>query len=322
MLIYCFQDSKKPKSKCDVVVDIAVWILGVVALFILGFNCGEIYYHRKVETWKLDHNKVTYQKVQSCYQKYQELHQVAQDLDAKLKSRIALDTAVQKIIFQETDLLQPSTTSTPDQIQHPESVSTISTTTTELPIKASIVNPAPEMLSSDSAIMLQLKKLVSDTQKNIDKFSKTFLANFKEIIRRGVNYKQDESISLDNIKDEIQSAFEKLSSFSENTIKDFESMIISSPWMFSLDGIKEALEEIKKKVAETVYVRLSDSSTADEIVDSLKKSMSQYTMKVENDFEDFLNEARAALDTDYRDDYIITPIDDDNEEINNDWKKK
>merc|ERR1719282_1887155 len=310
------KDSQKPKSKCDVVVDIVVWILGVVALFILGFNCGEIYYHRKVETWKLDYNKVTYQKAQRCYQKYQELHQVAQDLEAKLKSRIALDTAVQKIIFQESDLLPPSTTSTPDQIQHPESVSTIniSTTTTELPIKTPIVNPAPEVLSSDSAIMLQLKKLISDTQKNVDKFSETFLANFKKIIRRGVNHDQDESISLDNIKDEIQSAFEKLSSFSENTIKDFESMIISSQWMFSLDGIKEAVEEVKKKVAETVYVRLSDSSTVDEIVESLKKSMSQYTMKVENDFEDFLNKAKAALDTEYGDDYIITPVDDDNEE--------
>ena len=278
-------------------------------MFILGFNCGEIYYHRKVETWNLDYNKVTYQKAQRCYQKYQELHQVAQDLDAKLKSRIALDIAVQKIIFQETDLLPPSTTSIPDQIQHPEVVST-STTTTELPI----VNPAPEMLSSYSAFMLQFKKLVSDTQKNVDKFSKTFLANFKEIIRRGVNHDQDESISLDNIKDEIQSAFEKLSSFSENTIKDFESMIISSPWMFSLDGIKEALEEIKKKVAETVYVRLSDSSTVEEIVESLKKSMSQYIMKVENGFEEFLNEAKAALDPEYGDDYIITPVDDDNED--------
>merc|ERR1719367_1725343 len=75
------KDSQKPKSKCDVVVDIAVWILGDVALFILGFNCGEIYYHRKVETWNLEYNKVTYQKAQRCYQKYQDLQQIAQDLD-------------------------------------------------------------------------------------------------------------------------------------------------------------------------------------------------------------------------------------------------
>merc|ERR1719282_2162159 len=150
------KDSQKPKSKGDNVVDIVIWILGVVALFILGFNCGEIYYHRKVETWNLEYNKVTQQRALRCYQKYQELHQVAQDLDAKLKSRIALDIAVQKIIFQETDILPPSTTSTPDRIQHPEVVS-ISTTTTELPI----VNPAPEMLSSYSAFMLQFKKLVS-----------------------------------------------------------------------------------------------------------------------------------------------------------------
>ena len=42
--------------------------------------------------------------------------------------------------------------------------------------------------------------------------------------------------------------------------------------------------------------------------------MSQYTIKVEIGFEEFLNEAKAALDTEYGDDYIITPVDDDNED--------
>merc|ERR1719158_966830 len=62
------KDLQKPK--CDNVVDMFIWILGVVALFILGFNCGEIYYHRKVETWNQDYNKVTQQRALRCYQKY------------------------------------------------------------------------------------------------------------------------------------------------------------------------------------------------------------------------------------------------------------
>lgn len=238
--------SKKPKTKCDVVGDTAAWILGVVSLVTLGFICGQIYFHRQVEVPLRSYNKM-------IYQKYQELHKIALDLEAKLKSKSSNPIAI-----HEGEVFDPV-----------------------------------------AADLLQLHKILSETQSNVDNLYETFSTNFMDMIVSGTKDYKDDSISMDNTEDDIQSAFEKLSSFTKKirtfglaTIKDFESMLRSSQWISSIDGINKALGEIQKKVAESLAVKLNESSTAGEIAEALK----EYSMKVLNGFQQFLDEVESALE--------------------------
>jgi len=238
--------SKKLKTKCDVVGDTAAWILGVVSLFTLGFICGQIYFHRQVEVPLRSYNKM-------IYQKYQELHKIAVDLDAKLKSKSSNPIAI-----HEGEVFDPV-----------------------------------------AADLLQLHKILSETQSNVDNLYETFSTNFMDMIVSGTKDYKDDSISMDNTEDDIQSAFEKLSSFTKKirtfglaTINDFESMLRSSQWMSSIDGINKALGEIKKKVAESFAVKLNESSTAGEVAEALK----EYSRKVLNGFQQFLDEVESALE--------------------------
>ena len=69
-------------------------------------------------------------------------------------------------------------------------------------------------------------------------------------------------------------------------------MLRSSQWISSIDGINKALGEIQKKVAESLAVKLNESSTAGEIAEALK----EYSMKVLNGFQQFLDEVESALE--------------------------
>lgn len=187
------------------------------------------------------------------YQKYQELHKIALDLEAKLKSKSSNPIAI-----HEGEVFDPV-----------------------------------------AADLLQLHKILSETQSNVDNLYETFSTNFMDMIVSGTKDYKDDSISMDNTEDDIQSAFEKLSSFTKKirtfglaTIKDFESMLRSSQWISSIDGINKALGEIQKKVAESLAVKLNESSTAGEVAEALK----EYSMKVLNGFQQFLDEVESALE--------------------------
>ena len=123
--------SKKPKTKCDVVGDTAAWILGVVSLVTLGFICGQIYFHRQVEVPLRSYNKM-------IYQKYQELHKIALDLEAKLKSKSS-----DPIAIHEGEVFDPV-----------------------------------------AADLLQLHKILSETQSNVDNLYETFSTNFMDMMKQ------------------------------------------------------------------------------------------------------------------------------------------
>jgi len=262
--------SRKPKTKCDLVGDIAAWILGVVTLFTLGFICGQIYFFRKVEVPLRSYNKVIYQNAQTCHQKYQELHKIALDLEAKLKSKSSNPIAIH------------------------EGEPTYALATDQMAIIKTTIPEASTLFD----IQLQFRKILSETQSKLDKYYETLPTNFMAMVVRGAKHNKDGSISLDNIEDDVHSALEELLSlnvkirtFGSKTINDFESMLHSSQWMSSIVGINKALGEIKKKVAESLAaVKVNESSTVGEVAEASK----EYSMKVLNGFQQFLDEVESA----------------------------